>query len=45
MKPAKYSSDGMIIGVVGAPNKGKSTFFSAATMVDAQIANYPFTTI
>jgi ribosome-binding ATPase YchF (GTP1/OBG family) len=35
----------MIIGVVGAPNKGKSTFFSAVTMVDAAIANYPFTTI
>jgi len=35
----------MLIGVVGAPNKGKSTFFSAATMVDAAIANYPFTTI
>ncbi|MCX8197712.1 MAG: YchF-related putative GTPase [Candidatus Micrarchaeota archaeon] len=35
----------MLIGLVGAPNKGKSTFFSAATMVDAQIANYPFTTI
>jgi ribosome-binding ATPase YchF (GTP1/OBG family) len=35
----------MLIGVVGAPNKGKSTFFSAATLIDAQIANYPFTTI
>lgn len=35
----------MLIGVVGAPNKGKSTFFSASTMVDAAIANYPFTTI
>ena len=35
----------MLIGVVGAPNKGKSTFFSAATRVDAEIANYPFTTI
>ncbi len=35
----------MLIGVVGAPNKGKSTFFSAATMVDAAIANYPFTTV
>lgn len=35
----------MLIGVVGAPNKGKSTFFAAATLVDAQIANYPFTTI
>jgi ribosome-binding ATPase YchF (GTP1/OBG family) len=35
----------MLIGVVGAPNKGKSTFFASATLVDAQIANYPFTTI
>jgi ribosome-binding ATPase len=35
----------MLIGVVGAPNKGKSTFFAAATLIDAQIANYPFTTI
>jgi ribosome-binding ATPase len=35
----------MLIGVVGAPNKGKSTFFSACTLVDAQIANYPFTTV
>jgi len=35
----------MLIGVVGAPNKGKSTFFSASTLVDAAIANYPFTTI
>lgn len=35
----------MLVGIVGAPNKGKSTFFSAATMVDAQIADYPFTTI
>lgn len=35
----------MIIGIVGAPNKGKSTLFSAATLVDAQIADYPFTTI
>ncbi len=35
----------MLIGIVGAPNKGKSTLFSAMTMVDAEIANYPFTTI
>ena len=35
----------MIIGVVGGPNKGKSTFFSAATLVDVEIANRPFTTI
>jgi hypothetical protein len=30
---------------VGKPNTGKSTFFSAATLVAAEIANYPFTTI
>jgi len=35
----------MIIGVVGKPNVGKSTFFKAATLADAEIANYPFTTI
>lgn len=34
-----------IVGVVGKPNVGKSTFFSAATLVSVQIANYPFTTI
>lgn len=35
----------MLIGVIGAPNKGKSTLFSAITMANAEIANYPFTTI
>lgn len=30
---------------MGKPNVGKSTFFSAATLAPAQIANYPFTTI
>ena len=35
----------MIVGLVGKPNVGKSTFFSAATMVSVPIANYPFTTI
>lgn len=35
----------MLIGVVGKPSSGKSTFFSAATLVDVAIANYPFTTI
>ena len=35
----------MEIGVVGKPNVGKSTFFTALTTADAQIANYPFTTI
>ena len=35
----------MIIGIVGKPNCGKSTFFKAATMADILIANYPFATI
>jgi ribosome-binding ATPase YchF (GTP1/OBG family) len=35
----------MIIGLVGAPNKGKSTIFSAVTKTDVDIADYPFTTI
>ncbi len=35
----------MIVGIVGAPNKGKSTFFKSATLADAAIGNYPFTTI
>lgn len=35
----------MEVGVVGKPNVGKSTFFSAATLAKAEIASYPFTTI
>ncbi len=35
----------MLIGIIGAPNKGKSTMFSALTMNDVGIADYPFTTI
>ncbi|MEM3670994.1 MAG: redox-regulated ATPase YchF [Thermoprotei archaeon] len=35
----------MLIGLVGKTNVGKSTFFSASTMVDVEIANRPFTTI
>jgi ribosome-binding ATPase YchF (GTP1/OBG family) len=35
----------MDVGIVGKPNVGKSTFFSAVTMVPAEIANYPFTTV
>ncbi len=40
-------ADGRLVelGVVGKPNVGKSTFFAAATLAPAQIANYPFTTI
>lgn len=33
------------LGIVGKPNVGKSTFFSAATLVPVEIASYPFTTI
>ena len=35
----------MKVGLVGKPNAGKSTFFSAATQAPAQIGDYPFTTI
>ncbi len=35
----------MIIGVVGKANVGKSTFFKASTLMDVEIANYPFATI
>jgi ribosome-binding ATPase len=34
-----------LLGVVGKPNTGKSTFFCAATLATVEIANYPFTTI
>jgi len=34
-----------VVGIVGKPNVGKSTFFSAATLANVAIANYPFTTI
>lgn len=35
----------MLIGVVGKPNTGKSTFFKASTLAEVEIANYPFVTI
>ncbi len=35
----------MLIGLVGKPSAGKSTFFKAITLADVGIANYPFTTI
>lgn len=35
----------MIVGVVGKPSCGKSTFFKASTLAEVDIANYPFTTI
>jgi len=35
----------MLLGVIGKPNVGKSTFFKAATLAEVLIANYPFATI
>ena len=33
------------IAVTGKPNVGKSSFFNSATLSEAEVANYPFTTI
>ncbi len=35
----------MLLGLVGKPSVGKSTFFKAATLAEVDIASYPFTTI
>jgi len=35
----------MLLGLVGCPSAGKSTFFKAATLAEVEIASYPFTTI
>lgn len=35
----------MLIGLVGKPSVGKSTFFKASTLAEIEIASYPFTTI
>ncbi len=35
----------MLIGIVGKPNVGKSTFFKSMTLMDILIENYPFATI
>ncbi len=35
----------MLIGIVGKPSSGKSTFFRAMTLAEVEIAAYPFTTI
>lgn len=35
----------MLIGLIGKPNVGKSTFFKSATLAEILIADYPFATI
>lgn len=35
----------MLVGIIGKPNTGKSTFFNAATLMNVPMASYPFTTI
>jgi ribosome-binding ATPase len=35
----------MLVGIVGKPNCGKSTFFKSLTLANVLIANYPFATI
>lgn len=35
----------MLIGLVGKPNCGKSTFFKASTLAEVEIANRPFVTL
>ena len=35
----------MLIGIVGKPSSGKSTFFKAATLAEVEISARPFTTI
>lgn len=35
----------MLIGLVGKPNAGKTSYLNAACMTTAKVGNYPFTTI
>ena len=35
----------MLIGIVGKPSSGKSTFLNASCLTNAKTGNYPFTTI
>jgi GTP-binding protein YchF len=43
--PAGPGGGAVKVGIVGMPNAGKSSLFSALTGVAAEAANYPFTTI
>ena len=35
----------MIVGIVGKPSSGKTSFLNAACLTEAKVAAYPFTTI
>ncbi|MEM4460784.1 MAG: YchF-related putative GTPase [Nanopusillaceae archaeon] len=35
----------VVIGIIGKPNVGKSTFFRSVTLLPVKTANYPFTTV
>ena len=35
----------MLIGIIGKPSAGKSTFLNAACLTNVKVANHPFTTI
>lgn len=43
--PTRLSTDRLTIALVGNPNTGKSTFFSALCGVPARIGNYPGVTV
>ncbi len=35
----------MLVGIIGKPNSGKTTFLNAAALTEYKVAEYPFTTI
>ena len=35
----------VLVGIVGKPSSGKTTFLNAACLTDAKTAPYPFTTV
>jgi len=42
---ARRLTSSYLVGIIGKPNTGKSTFFNAATLLNAATGSYPFTTI